>query len=62
MQVELTSAEREELLRILKNYLGDTKSEVRRARTSSFRDQLHDEEQLLKGLLEKLGAASENET
>lgn len=62
MQIELTGEERDELVRILKNYLGDTKVEVRRARTSSFRDQLHEEEELLKGLLDKLGGAGETAT
>lgn len=59
MQVDLTNEEREELVRILDHYLADTKVEVRRARTSAFRDQLHDEESLLRGLLEKLGTAGQ---
>jgi ribosome recycling factor len=62
MQIELTSEERDEIVRILTNYLGDTKAEVRRARTSSFRDQLHEEEELLKGLLVKLGGMGETAT
>ena len=49
---------RDELLRILENYLADTKSEVRRTRTTEFRQQLRHEEDVLRTLLEKLRGLS----
>jgi hypothetical protein len=56
MNLELTIEERDELLNILENFLGDTRVEVRRTSTPGFRERLVHEEDVLKGLLDKLRA------
>lgn len=58
MNLQITGEERDELLRILENYLADTKSEVRRTRTTEFRQRLEHEEDVLQTLLEKLKGLS----
>lgn len=58
MNLELSAEERDELVRIVENYLSDTRVEVRRTRTAEYRDQLHEEQDLLTGLLEKLKGLS----
>jgi len=54
MIIELTSEERDELLRLVDNYFQETRVEVRHTQNREFRDQLHYEEAILRGLHEKL--------
>jgi hypothetical protein len=50
----LSDQERTELLRILKNYLGETRVEVHHTHTPGYRENVKHEEEVIRGLLEKL--------
>ena len=54
MQITLTAPERELLLRILNNALGNVRSGVRRTHKPEWHDGLKQEAELLKALLDKL--------
>ena len=50
----LNEQERAELLRILKNYLGETRVEVHHTHTPAYRENVQREENVIRGLLERL--------
>ena len=50
----ITEQEREELLRLLKSSLGETRVEVHRTHTPGFREDVKHEEQVIRTLLEKV--------
>lgn len=52
--LRLTEAERIELTRLLETALGDVRSEVHRTHSPAFRDQVLQEEDTIRALLEKL--------
>jgi hypothetical protein len=52
--VVFTEEERAVLLDLLQQALGETRVEVHRTHTPSFRDKVLREEQLIRGLVEKL--------
>lgn len=54
MQISLTAPERELLLRILNNALGNVRSGVRRTHSPEWKDGLKQEEEVLRALLGKL--------
>lgn len=54
MNLELTSAERNELMRLVEDYFSETRVEVRHTQNREYRIELLREEELLRGLLEKL--------
>ena len=56
MKIELTKEEIEFLSELLKERLGDIKSEIHHAMKSEFRDELKRKEKLLKILLDKLAS------
>jgi hypothetical protein len=49
-----TEQERMELLRILKNYLGETRVEVHHTHTPGYRENVKHEEETIRSLLQKL--------
>ena len=53
-KLTLTDAERDLLVGLLEGALGDKRVEVRRTEFSKFRDQLVHEEDLLRGMLQKV--------
>ena len=54
MLLEITPAERDELLQVVESTLSEMRIEVRRTRTTGFRQRLKAEENVLEGLLDKL--------
>jgi len=58
MEFEIDAQERDVLVRLVEQALGDTRVEVRRTSTPEFRDRLHAEERVLASLLRRLGATS----
>ena len=56
MQMELTEEERLELLKLTEGSLAETRVEIRHTKNRDWKDELHKEEDMLRGLLEKLGA------
>ena len=58
MNLELTDVEREFVLTLLRERLGELKEEVRHSRVRSFTDQLKANEDCVRGLIERLEAAS----
>lgn len=50
----LTREEKDYLVRILQNALGETRVEVHRTHSPQFRERVLDEEKLVRGLLSKL--------
>jgi hypothetical protein len=54
MHIELSSEERELLVRLVERALSDTRVEIRRTATPDFHDRLLAEEQRLAGLLARL--------
>jgi len=54
MQLEISSEERELLIRLVERALADTRVEVRRTSTPEFHDRLEAEERELAGLLGRL--------
>jgi hypothetical protein len=59
MELELSSEDRELLVRIVEKTVGDLRVEVRRTREPAFHDRLVGEEDRLKALLERLRALGE---
>jgi len=57
MQVDISSVERELLVRLVERALSDTRVEVRRTATPEFHDRLATEERELAGLLARLRGA-----
>ena len=54
MTLELTEAERELALNVLKNRMGDLRQEIRHSTVSTFTTQLKAMQDLLAGIIEKL--------
>jgi hypothetical protein len=50
----LNAQEREELLRVLKSSLGETRVEVHHTHTPGYRENVKQEEEVIRGLLQKL--------
>jgi hypothetical protein len=57
MDLQLSNPERQLVHRLLDEALRELRVEVRRTRTPDFHDKLLEEEELLKGLIERLAAA-----
>ena len=55
MNLEVTDVEREFLLGILQERLGELRQEERHSRVPSFTDELKTNEQCVRNLIEKLG-------
>lgn len=51
----INEQERAELLRLLRNSLGETRVEVHHTHTPDYRESVKHEEEVIRGLLEKLG-------
>jgi hypothetical protein len=58
MEFEVDAQERDVLVRLVEQALGDTRVEIRRTSTPEFRDRLQAEERVLASLLRRLGATS----
>jgi hypothetical protein len=58
LQFTLAAEERECLVGVLQRVLTDTRIEEHRTRTPAYRDHILHEEELLVGVLNKLGAAT----
>lgn len=58
MSIELADSERELLLELLQTRWGELREEIHHARLSGFKDELRTRQDFLKGLIEKLEAAS----
>jgi hypothetical protein len=56
MNLELTAKEKETLLGVLKDYIPELRGEISASAKREFRLELKDEEEILKGILEKLRA------
>lgn len=56
MQLDISSEERDLLIRLVESALSDTRVEVRRTTTPEFHDRLEAEERELAGLLARLRA------
>jgi hypothetical protein len=54
-QITLTREEKDYLVRVLQNSIGETRVEVHRTHTPQFRERVLEEEKLIRGLLTKLG-------
>ena len=54
MLLEITPTERDELLQVVESTLSEMRIEVRRTRTTGFRERLKAEEHVLEGLRDKL--------
>ena len=54
IQITLTQTEKEYLVNLLDTVLGDTRVEARHTRTSEYREKVHEQEKLVRGLLDKL--------
>ena len=54
MNLELTVKEKEMLLGVLKDYIPELRGEISAAAKREFREELKDEEEVLRGILEKL--------
>jgi hypothetical protein len=50
----INAQEREELLRVLKNSLGETRVEVHHTHTPGYRESVKHEEEVIRGLLQKI--------
>lgn len=57
MQLELSDVEVEYLQRTLTDALGDLRAEISNTDTREFKDQLQHDEDLLRGILGRLGVA-----
>lgn len=60
MKIDITSEERDEMIRLLDNYLSETWVESRRTKNREYRTQLHHEEEVLRSLLGKMRQAAES--
>ena len=58
MEFEIDAQERDVLVRLVEQALGDTRVEIRRTSTPDFHDRLQAEERVLGSLLRRLGATS----
>lgn len=58
MQLEITNDECDELVRVLKERLGELREEVYHADVSTYHDQLKEREARMKALLAKLEGAA----
>ena len=58
MEFEIDAQERDVLVRLVEQALGDTRVEIRRTSTPEFRDRLQAEERILTSVLRRLGATS----
>jgi hypothetical protein len=56
MNLELSDAETELLQQILQGRMEELREEVRHSRLPDFREQLKEKEELLRGIMEKLGS------
>jgi hypothetical protein len=54
LETDLTAEEKQYLIRLLDARLGETRVEVHRTHTPDFREQVQQEEALVRGLLAKL--------
>ena len=54
----INEQERAELLRVLKNSLGETRVEVHHTHTPAYRESVKEEEEVIRGLLEKIQGAN----
>ena len=54
MLLELSPKERDEMVRIVESTLANTREEVRRTRNPEWREWLHEEENILQSVLERL--------
>ncbi|HUE13187.1 MAG TPA: hypothetical protein VMR25_03380 [Planctomycetaceae bacterium] len=54
-QITLNREEKDYLVRVLQNAVGETRVEVHRTHTPQFRERVLEEEKLIRGLLTKLG-------
>lgn len=61
MKIELTKEEIEFLNDLLRERLGDIKSEIHHAMSSKFREEIKRKETLLKNLLNKLASIAQSE-
>jgi hypothetical protein len=59
MHVELTPAEAQYLAELLSRALAEARVEMHRTQTTDYRQQVHEEEELLRRLLAKLSAPPE---
>ena len=50
----INEQERSELMRVLRNYLGETRVEVHHTHTPGYREEVKHEEEVIRGLLKKL--------
>ena len=55
MILELGERERTVLMRVLESYESELRGEIGKTDIKKFRDSLHGEEEILKGLIEKVG-------
>jgi hypothetical protein len=62
MQLELNQGEAELVQRVLTNYLGDLRMEIRDTDSYDFRQGLKEDEQSLRSILERFGAAARSST
>ena len=61
MKLELTPEERDELIGLVDEYFQATRVEVRHTQNREYRNQLHHEEDVLRGLLERLRSLKEGQ-
>jgi hypothetical protein len=61
MLIDMTEQERQLLMQLVRREITDLGPEIRRTRTSSFRDELKDQKDVFRHLLEHLSAASSGE-
>lgn len=55
--IDLAPDEMEKLLEILKSYLSDLRLEIGDTKKKSYRDELKEQEEFLKGVIERMKAA-----
>jgi hypothetical protein len=59
MQLELNETERQELIRLLTSTHGELSSEIHHTTSRDFREDLRQTRDLVKGLLDRLGAKAQ---
>jgi hypothetical protein len=57
MELDLTDFERRVLVEVLRDAMGDLKAEINRTETRAFKEELKAREEVLNGVLTRLGAA-----
>jgi hypothetical protein len=55
--IDLAPAEMEKLLEILKSYLSDLRLDIGDTKKKSYRDELKEQEEFVKGIIERMEAA-----